>query len=35
MLFLGCSSVGTDTLKTTLNDSIYIVDLMNLLIDDI
>ena len=35
MLFLGCSSVGTDTLKTTLNDSIYVVDLMNLLIDDV
>lgn len=35
MLFLGCSSVGTDVLKSTLNNSIHMVDLMNLLIDDI
>lgn len=35
MLFLGCSSVGVDTLKPTLNDTLYIVDLMNMIIDDI
>lgn len=35
MIFLGATATGTDTLKTTLNDNINFVDVMNCLINDL
>lgn len=35
MIFLGANPLGTDILKSTINDTISFVDIMNLLIDDI
>lgn len=35
MIFLGATATGTDDLKTTLNDNINIVDVMNCLINDL
>lgn len=35
MIFLGANFFGTDTLKSTINDNIFFVDVMNLLIDDL
>ena len=35
MIFLGATVIGTDTLKTTLNDGLNAVDVMNCLINDL
>lgn len=35
MIFLGANAVGTDNLKTTLNDTFGVVDVMNCLVNDL
>lgn len=35
MIFLGANFLGTDTLKATMNDTLFAVDVMNIIIDEL